>query len=78
MPFLCYIIDMERDLFKILTGRELEICELLLRGFNKREICLKLFISMNTVKSHTNNIYKKLEVHSQLELIKRYSQFFES
>lgn len=52
-----------------LTPREAEIMELLARGRNSQAIQEKLVVSRNTVKTHVKNIYLKLDVHSQQELI---------
>lgn len=52
-----------------LTPREAEIAELLARGRNSQTIQEKLVVSRNTVKTHVKNIYLKLNVHSQQELI---------
>ena len=52
-----------------LTPREAEIIELLARGRNSQSIQDKLVVSRNTVKTHVKNIYMKLGVHSQQELI---------
>ena len=51
-----------------LTDRETEIVYLLLDGVSKASICSQLCISPNTLKKHTLNIYKKLEVKSWREL----------
>lgn len=52
-----------------LTPRETEILELLSHGRNGPFIQEKLVLSRNTVKTHVSNIYAKLGVHSQQELI---------
>lgn len=52
-----------------LTPRELEITQLLARGRNKRHISQGLNLSEETVKTHMGNIYRKLFVHTQQELI---------
>lgn len=52
-----------------LTVREKDIMELLARGRNSRSIQDKLVVSRNTVKTHVRNIYGKMNVHSQQELI---------
>ena len=52
-----------------LTQREGEIMRLLARGNNARRIQEELTISHNTVKYHARNLYAKLNVHSQQELI---------
>ena len=52
-----------------LTPRETEVFMLLAKGRNSRVIERELSISNHTVKSHNYNIYRKLEVDSQQELI---------
>jgi len=41
---------------------------LILRGFSNKEIGDNLFISLETVKKHVSNIYKKLSVKNRLQL----------
>jgi DNA-binding CsgD family transcriptional regulator len=52
-----------------LSQREAQTLSLLVHGKNRRSIAQALFISEETVKSHTHSIYRKLIVHSQQELI---------
>lgn len=52
-----------------LTKREAEILGLLARGRNVQAIQEKLVVSRNTVKTHVKNVYAKMNVHSQQELI---------
>lgn len=52
-----------------LTARENDVFCLLARGRNRAFICQELVIGDETVKSHVKAIYRKLEVHSQQELI---------
>lgn len=52
-----------------LTPREEEILRYLARGRNTAYIQEKLVVSPHTVKTHVYNIYKKLDVHSQQQLI---------
>ncbi len=53
-----------------LTKREREVMNLIVEGFDNQTIVEKLFISKHTVQSHRKNIFKKLGVHSAMELIK--------
>lgn len=55
-----------------LTGREREILELLSRGFRYREIGERLFISLDTVRTHIRHIYQKMQVRSRTEATARY------
>lgn len=50
---------------EILSGREIDILNLVAQGAGNEEIADKLFISKNTVKTHLLNIYTKLGVHSR-------------
>ncbi len=52
-----------------LTNRESEIMELVLRGRNGSYVQEKLVISKNTYQTHMRNMYKKLDVHSNQELM---------
>ena len=52
-----------------LTGREIEVIQLVARGMTSREIGLELFISENTVKNHIRNILDKLGLHSRNEAV---------
>jgi DNA-binding CsgD family transcriptional regulator len=43
-----------------ITPRELEILELIAEGMSNREIAEKLFVSENTVKTHSSRVFDKL------------------
>ena len=52
-----------------LTGREIEVLQLVAQGYTSREIGERLFISENTVKNHVRNILDKLGLHSRNEAV---------
>lgn len=54
-----------------LTGRELEIFELLARGLSNKEIAENISTSERTVKAHLSSIFRKCEVSSRAELLSR-------
>jgi ATP/maltotriose-dependent transcriptional regulator MalT len=54
-----------------LSGRELQVLELIAKGLTNPEIASRLFLSLNTVKAHTRNIYGKLGVHSRTQAVAR-------
>lgn len=54
-----------------LTGREKEILQLLVNGMNKKHIAGELCISLFTVDTHLKNIYAKLQVHSQIDVVSK-------
>ena len=59
----------------VLTGREREVVQHILRGYSSKSICFNLGISLGTVKTHRKNAYAKLKISSQSELL---SQFLQS
>ncbi len=52
-----------------LSERELEVLNLLASGRTNSEIARDLFISVGTVKSHTGNIYRKLDAKNRAEAL---------
>ena len=48
----------------ILTPREMEVLKLIAEGYKSKEIAEHLFISVNTVEKHRNNIMRKLDLHN--------------
>ncbi len=54
---------------EMLTKREGEIAELLLKGMTYKMIAKELFLSENTIKTHIKNIYAKLKVQNKSELL---------
>ncbi len=58
-------------LLEPLSERELEVLTLLASGRQNREVARDLFISVGTVKTHTNNIYRKLGVRNRAGALAR-------
>lgn len=56
-------------LLKLLTGREKEVLNSLSLGMNYKQISKLLFISESTVKTHTNNIFTKLNVSDRTQAV---------
>lgn len=55
---------------EILSKREIEILKMFAEGFINKEIADRLFISIRTVESHKNHIMQKLNLKTQVELVK--------
>jgi len=53
-----------------LSDREQQILHILVTGRSYKEIATTLFISVETVRTHVRNIYRKLQIHSAEELKK--------
>jgi LuxR family maltose regulon positive regulatory protein len=54
-----------------LTEREIEVLRLLASGKSNRRISSELFVSVGTVKTHVNNLYRKLGAHSRTQAVAR-------
>ena len=52
-----------------LSGRELEVLSCLAKGMTRREIAERLTLSPHTVRTHINNLLRKLDVHSTLAAV---------
>ena len=52
-----------------LSSREAEVMELLVRGYSGPAIAEMLFISENTMRTHSKRIYAKLDIHKKQDLI---------
>lgn len=57
------------ELFEPLSDRELEVLQLIAEGLTNQEVGEKLFLSLNTVKAHTRNIYGKLGVNNRTQAV---------
>lgn len=57
-----------------LTKREEEILSFLAKGYLYKEIAEKLFINIETVRSHIHKIYQKLQVRTRSEMMLKYLQ----
>lgn len=61
--------DAERAQHEPLTRRELEILRALTEGLSTPDICERLKITPNTLRTHVQNTMGKLQVHSKLEAV---------
>lgn len=52
-----------------ITKRELEILELIAQGLSNREIADKLFVSENTVKTHSSRLFDKLRARRRTQAV---------
>ena len=54
-----------------ISKREHEVLELMAQGLTNQQIADKLFVSLNTIKTHTSNLFLKLEVSRRTQAIQR-------
>jgi LuxR family maltose regulon positive regulatory protein len=56
-------------LVELLSERELDVLQLIAEGLTNREIAGRLFLSVNTIKSHNRNIFEKLGVRNRMQAV---------
>ncbi|MES2380053.1 MAG: LuxR C-terminal-related transcriptional regulator [Bacteroidota bacterium] len=54
-----------------ISKRELDVLQLMATGLSNEEIAGKLFISLNTVKTHSSNIFLKLDVKRRTQAVEK-------
>ena len=59
----------EDALMEKLSEREQEVLNLIAAGLSNHEIAQKLVVTVSTIKTHLNNIYAKLHVHTRLQAV---------
>jgi DNA-binding CsgD family transcriptional regulator len=52
-----------------LSKRELEVLQLMAEGLSNLQIAERLFISLNTIKTHSSKIFEKLEVQRRTQAV---------
>lgn len=65
------IEKVNHHLLSPLSEREFELAQLMYEGCTNSQMADKLFISVNTIKTHLKNIYLKLDATSRLDVIYR-------
>jgi LuxR family transcriptional regulator, maltose regulon positive regulatory protein len=61
----------DNELIEPLSNREQEVLVLMAEGLSNSEIASKLYLSPNTLKAHTQNIFRKLEVHNRVQAVNK-------
>jgi len=54
-----------------LSKRELEVLQLIAEGLSNQEIAARLFVSLNTIKTHSSRIFEKLDVKRRTQAIEK-------
>jgi DNA-binding CsgD family transcriptional regulator len=54
-----------------ISKREHEVLELMAKGLSNQEIADRLFVSLNTIKTHSSNLFLKLEVKRRTQAIQK-------
>ncbi|MFT4600212.1 MAG: DNA-binding NarL/FixJ family response regulator [Arenicella sp.] len=70
-PEVAHLIGLSKDQNNnVLTKREIQIVQSVIKGLNNKKISSLMFISEHTVKTHRKNILYKLNLSSSFELVK--------
>ncbi len=67
-PFVLNVEELSR---LGISKRELEVLQLMSEGFSNNEIADKLFLSVNTIKTHSSRLFEKLEVSRRTQAIEK-------
>ena len=54
-----------------MSKRELEVLQLMAEGLSNQEIAKQLFVSLNTIKTHSSKIFEKMDVQRRTQAIER-------
>ena len=55
-----------------LSERELEVLGYMSKGYSEKEIADKMYVSINTIKTHRKHVYHKLHIRCRAEILLRY------
>jgi len=61
-------LEQTRKLFNSLTPKQRQVCELMIAGLMNKQIADRLGASINTVKTHRSEVFRRMGAHSLLEL----------
>ncbi|HNP33596.1 MAG TPA: LuxR C-terminal-related transcriptional regulator [Flavobacterium sp.] len=64
-----FVFNESEMLERKISKRELEVLTLMAQGLSNNEIAQKLFVSLNTVKTHSAKLFEKLEVKRRTQAI---------
>jgi two-component system, NarL family, response regulator LiaR len=54
-----------------LSTREMEVLQLMAEGLSNQQIAERLFVSLNTIKTHSSNLFLKLEASRRTQAIEK-------
>ena len=54
-----------------ISSRELEVLQLMAQGLSNQQIAERLFVSLNTIKTHMSNLFLKMEVERRTQAVEK-------
>lgn len=75
VPAQPFVLNEQRLRELSITPRELEILDLIAQGLSNREIAEKLFVSENTVKTHSSRLLDKLSAKRRTQAVQIGKEF---
>ena len=64
-----FVLD-DKELTRVgLSKRELEVLQLMAQGLSNHQIAEHLFVSLNTIKTHSSKVFEKLEVQRRTQAV---------
>ena len=66
-----FILDEKELALTGMSKRELEVLELMAEGLSNQEIAERLFVSLNTIKTHSSKIFEKLDVQRRTQAVEK-------
>ena len=69
-----FILNQEAIHQHDISKREMEVLELMASGLSNQEIADRLFLSLNTIKTHSANLFTKLDVKRRTQAIQKAKQ----
>jgi DNA-binding CsgD family transcriptional regulator len=71
VPATPFILNEENLKFFGVSKREYEVLELMANGLSNQQIADRLFVSLNTVKTHTSSLFLKMDVKRRTQAIQK-------
>lgn len=70
-PETAFVVN-EKELASLgMSRRELEVLELMAEGLSNQQIAERLFVSLNTIKTHSSKIFEKMEVQRRTQAVEK-------
>ncbi len=69
VPMVTFILNQDALQQRNISKRELEVLSLMAEGLSNQEIAEKLFVSLNTIKTHSAKLFEKLEAKKRTQAI---------